>query len=543
MRTVKLRVVSAVLVGGLAFAAVACGSDDNGSGGGSDDTTGATSGTDAPDVTSSGTDSVSETTDGPAMAGGELRVVLGTEPTTLNPLIGVRSDQIVGVSMVEQYVRLDENGDPTDWSLVEEIERVDDATWRFTLREGIVFSNGEPLDAEAAAWATLTHRDQAAGILAGFFAVIEDAVAVDERTWEVTTSISTNAIPALFTNLYAFPPAYYEEVGPEEFGRAPVGTGAFVLDQWDVGTSISVVSNPDYWRGTPSLDGISWSFAGEADTRIGLLQTGDADVVNNVPVNAQDEVDSADDLRLESVQSISQMTVFLVKEAGPLADPILREAAARAIDKDVLVDVIMGGEGVGAAKLDSFFGSIFNLGSDIEVGYDPELAAQLVEESGVSPDVTFTFTSGRYTSDTELGEAVAGMLEAAGFNVTRNVLEPASFFPAVIGQELDGLYMFGVVPVYPHEDVVARGFLTDPSITGTCNDPRFNTLADEGLAATTADERKAIYSDMESIALDELTCFAPLFVYINTYGVSESVQGFTPAFDDLHDYFQVSMQS
>ena len=473
--------------------------------------------------------------------GGSLRMVIGAEPSTLNPMTGTRSDQVVAISIIERLVVTDANVVPSTNGLVDGWERVDDLTWRFSMREGVTFSNGEPAGADAAAFSLITHRDTDGSVLKGFFQVFADVVVVDDTTFEVTTTIPTNAVPELLANLYVFPPAYYAEVGHEGYGLAPIGTGPFVLSEWNAGSSIVATRNPDHWRGQSSLDQIQWTWAGDDATRVALLQTGEADLVVNVPTQLQDDVAGQEGLTVHPVAALSNMTIFLVATAPPFDDVRVRTAAAKAIDRQLLVDAIF--DSTGASANSNYFHTFFQSvdGDEEAIGYDPDGAAALLAEVGGEISITNTYTTGRYPSDSDVGEAISGMLEAVGFSVTRNPLDVGTFFGQVIGGELDGMFMFATVPVYPHEDVLVRAFMTSNAITKTCPDDRIDPLADQGLAATDAADRNATYDELGRIGIVDLVCWIPLYEQVLSYGYTDSVHGFVPARDDLHDYFMISM--
>ena len=473
--------------------------------------------------------------------GGTLRMVIGAEPSTLNPMTGTRADQVVAISIIERLVATDANAVPSTHGLVNGWERVDDLTWRFTMREGVHFTNGELAGADAAAFSLTTHRDTDGSVLKGFFAVFADVLVVDDTTFEVTTTIPTNAVPELLANLYVFPPAYYAEMGHEGYGLAPIGTGPFVLSEWNAGTSIVATRNADYWRGQAPLDQIQWAWAGDDATRVALLQTGQADLVVNVPTQLQDDVAGQEGLNVHPVAALSNMTIFLVATAPPFDDVRVRTAAAKAIDRQLLVDAIF--DGTGASPNNNFFHTFFQSvdGDEEGIDYDPDGAAALLAEVGGEVAITNTYTTGRYPSDSDVGEAISGMLEAAGFTVTRNPLDVGTFFGQVIGGELDGMFMFATVPVYPHEDVLVRAFMTSNAITKTCPDDRIDPLADQGLAATDAASRNATYDELGNIAVVDLVCWIPLYEQVLSFGYTDHVQGFVPARDDLHDYFLISM--
>jgi peptide/nickel transport system substrate-binding protein len=466
-----------------------------------------------------------------AAEGGELRVALPREPATLDPVFAVVSDAAIFGAFIEPLILPDPTMEPTSDGLMTDWERVDETTWQFEIREGVEFHNGEPLDAEAVAWNVLNNRD-AEGILSSFFASIEDATAVDEHTLEVTTTAPNNSLVSLFMVTYVVPPGYYQEVGSDGFSEEPVGTGPFLYADRAVGERMSAERNPDYWGGPANLDAITWTYAGDGSTRANLLMTGDVDVEFSVAFEALDSLLAADGVDITTYESLSKVSLFLVDDRPPLEDDDLREAVAKAIDRDLIAEEFFGGDGVAPSRNLLDVGE-YGATEPHGFGYDPDAARELVEGAATEPDLPMISVIDRGPRARDVGEALAGMLEAVGFNVERDPRPYAEMVEDALSQNVSGLYVHPKTSLAPHPFFWTNGFLTTDSLTQHCSDPRFDELATEALAAPTPEEGAEVYTEIDDIALTQNICIVPVFDEVSHLATVEGVTGLEMRADGL----------
>ncbi len=212
-----------------------------------------------------------------------LRVVLAAQPTTLDPIAGARSGQVVWDTVIEPLVHTDLDLEPTKDGLVTDWERTDDTTWSLTLRDGVTFSNGEPADAEAAVFALTKVRDEPTSILKSFWTNAESFEAPDPTTLVIKTKAPQYDLVNNLGTIYMIPPKYYEEQGPEGFSAAPIGTGPYLFEGQRAGRDMTVVRNGDYWGDAAETEKIVYSWSSEASQRLALLRSGSADVVYDLP--------------------------------------------------------------------------------------------------------------------------------------------------------------------------------------------------------------------------------------------------------------------
>ena len=156
----------------------------------------------------------------------------------------------------------------------------DGKTYTIHLRQGVKFSNGDPMTAEDVKFSI--DADTATGSSGwGYInSAIDEVTATDDET--VTISLKYPWAPlladlSLFSN--AIVPADYAGESKEEFYKHPIGTGPFVWDSWKKGQSLSLTKNDDYWQaGKPYLDGVKWTVVPDANTRKLQVQGGQVDI-------------------------------------------------------------------------------------------------------------------------------------------------------------------------------------------------------------------------------------------------------------------------
>ena len=479
--------------------------------------------------------------------GGILRMVIGTEPRSLNPSISTsRFAQQVSRGIIDVLMEKNSDNHPEPSGLITAYEQVDDLTWRFTVREGVSFHNGEPFNAEAAAASVRANRDT--GGLRVYFTLIADAQAIDDTTFEITTTTETGIglLPALLTETFVFPPAYMAEVGAEEFGLAPVGTGPLVFEEWIPGEMIRASANQDYWNGAPNLDGVEWSWAADANTRLALLQTGDADMIVTLSPQLFDEVEGDDSLVLSAAPGGNKFFIGMNINAPPLDDVRLRQAIAHAIDRDALVEgVLLNRGGIANANAYHNFFSSTGAHADDYYQYDPDKARALIAEvqaEGEIPPIPINYTIGRYISDKDIGEAVVGMLEAVGLPIDPRGLEPGEFIVALFTNQLAGSHQLPFDVRYPHEDVFMRTTFTSAGLVKACTDERLDQLAVLGATAKTEARRNVVYSEVERIVLIDLVCWVSVYDQVDNFAYTTSVGGFNHRLDLQIDYEGIYFQ-
>ncbi|WP_019997529.1 ABC transporter substrate-binding protein [Aureimonas ureilytica] len=241
-------------------------------------------------------------------------------------------------SAAETLVRLDADGTPqpllaTGW------ERRDDRTWRFAIREGVLFHDGSQLTPERVV-ASLVAATKAAPkprILDG----VELEITADGDGGVIVRSA---AVDPLIPNRLSSPQlAILAERAYRADGRvSPIeaGTGPFVLKEINGTTSARLDRFDGYWGEPARLSGIDADYVSDGTARAAALRTGVADIVEAIPVSQAALIDPA---LIHEVPMPRTNTLYLNTKRGPFADARLRRLAAGAVDRAALVRIVYEG--------------------------------------------------------------------------------------------------------------------------------------------------------------------------------------------------------
>jgi peptide/nickel transport system substrate-binding protein len=404
----------------------------------------------------------------------------------------------------------------TDW------EAVDDLTWRFELREGVTFHNGDPFTAEDVKFSIerILDEDQASP-RASMLTMIDTVEVEDELTVVITT---TDPSPTLLASLSVneiVPAGYVQDVGDESFADAPVGTGPFTFVEWVPNEQLVLEANDDHWDGRPDLDTVIFRPIPEVAARMAALEGGDVHIAAEVPPDLADGLSGG----VEAAPVDGTRIWFLAMNVteAPFDDVDVRVGVNQAVDRDALVDGLL--QGYGRTLYQPAFPEMFGYIEGFDgYGYDADAASAAFEGA----------TSARLDvepKDRLLAEAVAGQLQAAGLDVEVNVLETEAFNEQ-IGSGASQLYLSSWGVAEGDADVIyARHFWSpsraDAFYTGYEN-AEVDDLIVAGRSTVDEDERLAIYEQaVEAVMAD--APWAPLLNAQEIYGVSSAVQGFEPS--------------
>lgn len=256
--------------------------------------------------------------------------------------------------------------------VAESYENVDDLTWKITLKDGVTFSNGNAVDAEAVK------------------ACFEDLVAVHERAAGdlaidsmeadgLTLTIKTTTPKPTLINYLCDPYGAIIDVTAGNDNGIVVGTGPFIATDLVTGDHINLVKNDNYWNGDVKLDEVKVITISDGDTLAMALQNGDIDAAYGMAY-ASYPIFENDDYKFTSTSTSRAFYLQMNYNSDIIADDAVRQAIAMGIDKESFVDTLLNGYGyVGAgAYPDSF---PFGKGVTAQT-YDPEAAKKVLEDAG-----------------------------------------------------------------------------------------------------------------------------------------------------------------
>lgn len=406
--------------------------------------------------------------------------------------------------------------------------QVNDKRWEFQLRQGVKFSDGTPVNANAVK--VSLERCSKAPRGSGFAGFIESVDVLDE--YRVAVNLKRPFGPILnrlcnpVTSIVS--PAALEKYG-DDIQRHPVGSGMYVLSEWVPGEKAVLKRNPDYWGNKPSVDTVIFRPIPEESTRLMALKTGEVDVIENPAPHEVANLKA--DKNFQVILSPRARNVWLgfnVKDKV-LSNPKLREAICYAIDKKAIVRSVL--EGMGRPAKDGFIPpevlEVSDEKTSLEFPYDPARAQKLVAESGYSGEVINLWTpESRYLRDKEVCQVIQQQLDKVGIKVNITVMEWGSYL-AALGRHEQQLYLIG------------WGFMTgEPSqaLTQTLStgnafnytnysDPEFDRMLRQAEAEPDPAARAKTYRKMQEKLLFEDFAAVPLYYMYNCYAASSRVKG------------------
>jgi peptide/nickel transport system substrate-binding protein len=466
--------------------------------------------------------------EGPDNSDRTLNVVQVSPISSLNPNIeSNRSSVRVAESILEtatKYV-LDDSGEGLELvpSLAESWTQIDATTWEFKVRPDVEFSNGEKLTAQAFADSLAFWRADKAG---GHFIVHQniEIEVVDDLTFNVITSTPDyGPLLAQMSYFHVFAPAYAAEVGPEEFGAAPIGTGPYVLKDWQQGVSIELEANPTYWGDAPKIKHIVIRSVTDDATRVAEIETGSADIVMDLAPDMLQRTEDLPDAHVESARPYYRVFLALKEESGPLSDVRVRQAINYAIDR----------EGISASLFQGHSFPLYGTFVQGEPGYDedfegyrydPDKAEDLLDEAGYDgSEISLNYTIGSSLLDSKVAEAVQAQLEAVGIKV-KMVGGPPTITQGWRLPEASGAFMLTFTPVYPDSSFIFKAYFAQNSAWAAfATAPELDEFALESISTTDPSEREAVFLDAQDYIMNDEALWAPLYQVEENSGVADDV--------------------
>lgn len=325
---------------------------------------------------------------------------------------------------------------------------VDPLTWELKLRPGVLFQDGSPFTAEDVMFTI--RRIQVSEGLRTYRIYTRDIVAMeapDPLTVVLRTRQPAAGLPVNLTAFGIVSARAAKDAGAEDFngGRAAVGTGPYRWVKLTQGQSVVLERNPGWWGGTAPWARVEYRFIPNDSARVAALLAGDMDVIDTVPPNLFERIES--DARTRLVTTVSSFTLYLQLDQfrdvspfvtlgegrrgppNPLRDVRVRQAMSLALNR---VSIARGAMEDGAVPAGQFMPPGFD-------GHDPGVtprvadvarARRLLAEAGYPQGFGLTVhcTNDRYVGDAKVCQTVAQMLGAAGIRTAVETLPAAVFF-------------------------------------------------------------------------------------------------------------------
>ncbi|RCV47816.1 ABC transporter substrate-binding protein [Marinitenerispora sediminis] len=358
-------------------------------------------------------------------AGSTLRVVLAQEPPTLEPCEAslTSTGVVVRSNITEPLIERDPETGELQPLLATGWQRTDPTTWSLDLRSGVTFHDGQEFTAEDAAFSIdrAVNSDLACNVDGYVFDGKDLEVAVTgDMSLTVTTPDPDPILPLRLSFIEVVP----RTTSTEDKVREPVGTGPYVLDDWETGVSISLRRNDSYWGEAPAYPEARYVWRSEPSVRAAMITKGEADLAT--ALNPEDATDE------NSVAYPNNETVALRLDGRepPLDDIRVRRAMDMAVEREAIVDTLLAGLAEPAAQLvpDGVVGYNDELrGTPTDLDAARELVAEAAADGApIDREISLIARNGQFPRVAETAEALQYQLARLGLNVRIEMLDTAA---------------------------------------------------------------------------------------------------------------------
>ncbi len=368
-----------------------------------------------------------------ASAGAEDASVVVTMPTTSEPASGFDPafgwgagehvhEPLIQSTLVRTNKELEiENDLATEYSCSE-----DGLTWTVKIRDDVKFTDGEALTAADVAFTYNNCRELST---VNDFTMLKEAVAVDDTTVEFHMNEPYSIWPYTMAIVGIVPEHAYSE----SYGQNPIGSGRYIMKQWDKGQQVIFEANPDYYGEAPKIKKLTILFM-EEDAALAAAMAGQADVAHTAASYSNQEIDGYSLFRVETVDNRGfNLPASMPEEKDGItygnaltADVNVRRAINLAIDRDEMIQNVLNGYGT---KAYSVCDKMPWYNEEAVTEYDLDAAKALMDEAGwkeggdgirekdgVKAEMTLMFSNGDSVRQA-LAEDTANQLKELGISV------------------------------------------------------------------------------------------------------------------------------
>ena len=470
-----------------------------------------------------------------AVRGGTLTFATGADPDSLDPQ-NTQSNpgEQVNRMMHENLVRFSAKMQLEPALAESWLASKDGLTWTFKLRKGVKFHDGAPFDAKAVKY----FFDRVLGDEKPFKAslytpVVQGAEVIDDSTVRVILKQPFGAFLFIMAHSAGaiVSPAAHQKWG-KDLALHPVGTGPFKFVEWMKGDHVTMERNDGYWGGAPNLDRVVVKTVREDQARVLMLESGDADLIVNIPTEEIPRLRKDARFTIESSPTARALFIAINVKKKPFDDVRVRQALNYAVNRDAIVkELFQNNAQVVASHVSPLQNGYAQLAG---YPYDPKKSKELLAQAGQPAlKVKLWSPKGRFVKDYELAQAVQQDLAAVGVEATLSTMEWGAYLAATktpAEQTPRELFLLGWSPstgearwgTFPilHSSQLApkgdnRGFFVSRGL---------DEAIDKATLATTDQARLGALREAQQIAIKE----APYIFLISPnmiVGTSKKVRG------------------
>ncbi|MCL2125493.1 MAG: ABC transporter substrate-binding protein [Oscillospiraceae bacterium] len=342
------------------------------------------------------------------------------------------------------------------WVLATGYDMISDLEYTLTLREGIKFSNGNAMTAEDVMFSMELCSENPQFALNVKVIDFEKTKVTSDYTIDVWyTEFNASQEPG-FPSLLIMDKESYDELS---LSMNPIGTGPYVVTDYVVNSHLTLKARDDYWGGEVPIKNIQFKVINEDAQVINALEVGEIDMAS-IPVAEVDYVKSLGYSVTAAPGGFNMVTMFSMLPGQPLESKEARWAVCHAIDRQAIADILFNGMSTivdypGSANMIDYEPRFSNLSEIYSIGYNPQRARELAEQTGLIGKTIRIITNGSTAYNT-IAEIVQGGLLDIGVNAEIINYDQATYFPTMMDASNFEIAIFNpAAPSWMAVDVLA----------------------------------------------------------------------------------------
>lgn len=411
----------------------------------------------------------------------------------------------------------------------------DGTSWTFKLRPGVKFHDGTPFDANAVkvTFERLADPNPTTPRPNGgtWRRYLKTVTVVDPLT---VTIVMKKPLGAMLNYIAhgsggILSPTALKKYG-DDIGLHPIGTGPYQVNQFIAGQSLTLVRNPNYFGTKPSIQTLVMKPVLQPAARIAALESGEADVIYDVPPSEAQQLSSRQDVTVIRKPSLRGYYIGMNLLRPEFKDKSVRQAMNYAVNKEAICKALFFGY---ATPLDSPFApGLFSYKKTFRYDYNPAKAKQLLESAGWKPgsdgilrkggatlSPNLLISEGEYPEDIQVGEAVTSQLKQIGIDMKiwkveasvriSNYLDNPKVPPTKVQYDT---FFWAFNPSNGDPGAVMSLFdwrtnSLDKAVANWdmvfYNNPTVNNLISKGETTVDQEKRAGIYQEIQKIVMDD----------------------------------------
>ena len=431
---------------------------------------------------------------------GEAEITIGLPQDLDNSLdpyqITAAGTREVLFNVFEGLVKPDTDGSFVDAAASGHTVSEDGLTYTFTLRDNVVFHNGQPCTVDDVLYSFETCAATATNTaVAGALSDIED-ISAGDGVITITLKRANSSFLSTVSSVSLVPKDYTDQA------TAPVGTGPFRFVSYTPQDRVVFERNEDYYGELPALKRVTCRIYDDANALFTALNAGALDMANHLTVDQANSLTNGYQI-IEGEMNLVQ-ALYLNNARAPFDDERVRQALCYAVDVDTLLALTEDGHGakLGTSIYPSFT-KYFDETLTDAYPYDPAKAAELLKEAGVS-GLSFTIkVPGNYTPHVDTATVLAQMLAEAGISAQVQKVEWSTWLSDVYqGRDFDAT-VIGFDAAYLSPDALLKRWMSDDSSNMiSYSNPDYDAAMEKAWSLTDDEEQTAAYKEAAKILSD-----------------------------------------